>query len=47
MITGVLLFSYSTLILEALNLFFAKEMLVDPNPIFGTASMRIADPTHS
>jgi hypothetical protein len=35
MITGVLLFSYSTLLLEALNLFFVKEMLVDPAPFLG------------
>jgi hypothetical protein len=35
MITGVLLFSYSTLMLEALNLFFAKEMLVDSAPFLG------------
>jgi hypothetical protein len=34
MIMGVLLFSYSTLMLEALNLFLAKEMLVDPAPFF-------------
>jgi hypothetical protein len=35
MITGVLLFSYSTLMLEALNFFFVKEMLVDPAPFLG------------
>jgi hypothetical protein len=35
MITEVLLFSYSTLVPEALNLFFAKEMLVDPAPFLG------------
>jgi hypothetical protein len=35
MIAGVLLFSYSTLMLEAMNLFFAKEMLVDPAPFLG------------
>jgi hypothetical protein len=35
MITGVLLFSYSTLMLEALNLLFAKEMPVDPAPFLG------------
>jgi hypothetical protein len=34
MITGVLLFGYSTLMLEALDLFFAKEMLVDPVPFW-------------
>jgi hypothetical protein len=35
MTTGVLLFSYSTLMLEALNLFLAKEMPVDPAPVLG------------
>jgi hypothetical protein len=35
MIMGVLLFRYSTLMLEALNLFFAKEMLVDAAPFLG------------
>jgi hypothetical protein len=35
MTTGVLLFSYSALMLEALNLFFAKEMLVDPAAFLG------------
>jgi hypothetical protein len=35
MITGVLLFSYSMLMLEVLNLFFGKEMLVDPTSFVG------------
>jgi hypothetical protein len=35
MITEVLLFSYSMLMLKALNLFFAKEVLIDLAPFFG------------
>jgi hypothetical protein len=46
MITGVPLFSYSVLILEALDLFFAKEMLVDPAPFLGLPPCG-AEPAHS
>jgi hypothetical protein len=35
MITGVLLFSYLMLVFEALDLFFPKEMLVDPASFLG------------
>jgi hypothetical protein len=46
-ITGVLLFSYSTLMLEALNLFFCERDAGSCSPIFGTAFVRVADPAHS